>query len=61
MTSRIRDRIDNYLVAPMCPDCGRDREGIFVRGELGDLICRGHESHPLHPLHHEWLLARLRK
>ena len=59
MTTKIRDRLDSILVAPMCPDCGKDRESIFVRGVLGELVCRGHESHPLHPDHHVWLLEKL--
>lgn len=60
MTTRIRERLDAYMVPAMCPECGRDRESIFMRGETGELVCRGHESHPLHPNHHEWLLTRLR-
>lgn len=60
MTTKIRDRLDSILVGAMCPECGRDRESIFVRGTLGDLICRGHVEHPLHPEHHTWLLERIR-
>ena len=59
MTTKIRDRLDNILVSPMCPACGLDRESIFVRGEMGELVCRGHRTHPLHPEHHVWLLERL--
>lgn len=60
MNTAIRNRLDSYLVRAECPLCGHDREGIFVRGDMGELVCRNHRSHPLHPEHGLTLLARLR-